>query len=199
MPEIIMFWCMPVTVYYLTVFFVHQPNDHKDNKRNTVDEHQVFWRVLQINALTTFSLFVATFLYEIYGFRWWDFILGIVLIDTVEYWAHRAYHHFPILYQYLHKEHHRLYRPWAMAAMYNSFAEGITTGALMTFVFMDLFRYSVFSYCMVLSFSHCKTVLDHVYTSGENSHHWVHHNNGQVNFQQPFFDYWDRLMHTKSS
>lgn len=35
-----------------------------------------------------------------------DFVVCIVLNDTLFYWAHRALHH-PSIYQYIHKKHHR--------------------------------------------------------------------------------------------
>ncbi len=56
--------------------------------------------------------------------------LFIVLDDFAYYWMHRGFHAHPVLYERIHKVHHRVVTPWALAAHTMHPVEFILTGAL---------------------------------------------------------------------
>ena len=57
-----------------------------------------------------------------------------MVLDTWQYFLHRAMHVNKFLYKHLHSVHHRLYVPYAYGALYNHPLEGFlldTLGALL--------------------------------------------------------------------
>lgn len=49
-----------------------------------------------------------------------QFILSMIINDTIFYWLHRAFHANPILYKYLHKQHHEFTTCSSSAALYGN-------------------------------------------------------------------------------
>ena len=129
--------------------------------------------------------------------------LSALVLDTYQYWTHRAMHTFPTLYKNVHKTHHELGTPIARGALYNSFSECI---------FVDVASFALAQLCVGLtpletcilgSAATLKTISDHSgvvfvgWFGNDASYHYRHHAKGHGNFQQPFFTFWDDLMGTR--
>lgn len=139
-----------------------------------------------------------------------QFALGIFLVDTWEYFLHRAMHMNKWLYTTFHSRHHRLYVPYAYGALYNHPFEGFlldTVGTGLAYLVSGMTcRQSMWFYTMTT----IKTVDDHCgysfpwdplqhITSNNAGYHDVHHQSWGIktNFSQPFFTFWDTFLGTK--
>lgn len=139
-----------------------------------------------------------------------QFILAICIVDTWQYFLHRAMHMNKWLYTTFHSRHHRLYVPYAYGALYNHPFEGFlldTCGAGIGYLASGMtVRQSMWFFTM----STIKTVDDHCgyafpwdplqhLTSNNAGYHDVHHQSWGIktNFSQPFFTFWDGLLGTK--
>jgi len=139
-----------------------------------------------------------------------QFILAICIVDTWQYFLHRAMHLNKWLYTTFHSRHHRLYVPYAYGALYNHPFEGFlldTLGAGIGYLASGMTtRQSMWFFTM----STIKTVDDHCgyafpwdplqhLTSNNAGYHDVHHQSWGIktNFSQPFFTFWDSLLGTK--
>ncbi|GAM87464.1 hypothetical protein ANO11243_054890 [Dothideomycetidae sp. 11243] len=139
-----------------------------------------------------------------------QFICAIVILDTWQYFWHRAMHMNKWLYTQFHSRHHRLYVPYAYGALYNHPVEGFildTLGAGIGYLVTGMTcrqGMAFFAFCT------CKTVDDHCgyalpfdplqhITSNNAGYHDVHHQSWGIktNFSQPFFTFWDRVLGTK--
>ena len=89
------------------------------------------------------------------------FLGAILILDSWQYWLHRAMHTNKFLYRHFHSHHHRLYVPYAFGALYNHPVEGLaldTIGAGLGYLITGMStRESIFFY----AFSTAKTVDDH--------------------------------------
>ncbi|KAF2642158.1 hypothetical protein P280DRAFT_295406 [Massarina eburnea CBS 473.64] len=138
-----------------------------------------------------------------------QFSVAVMIIDTWEYFCHRAMHMNKWLYATLHSRHHRLYVPYAYGALYNHPVEGFildTLGAGLGYLVTGMtLRQSLFFF----TGSTIKTVLDHSgYEFPWDPLHWVFPNNAayhdihhqswgiKSNFSQPYFTFWDRVSGT---
>ena len=120
--------------------------------------------------------------------------LGCALLDTVEYWLHRAYHT-PLFYARLHKQHHELKLPYSYGALYNGAEVALTAPGLFAAFYAGGLAYR--EMLVVTALSYACTVAQHTYTDAR-AHHWLHHAASQRhNFAQPFTDWWDVIMNTK--
>ena len=123
-------------------------------------------------------------------------VLGCALLDTLEYWLHRAYHT-KLLYARLHKQHHELKLPYSYGALYNGAEVALTAPALFLAFYAGGLAYR--EMLAVTALSYVCTVRQHTYAGArERAHHWLHHAESQQhNYAQPFTDVWDRLANTK--
>jgi len=139
-----------------------------------------------------------------------QFTIAICIVDTWQYFLHRAMHQSKYLYTTFHSRHHRLYVPYAYGALYNHPFEGFlldTLGAGLAYLATGMsVRQSMWFYTC----STIKTVDDHCgysfpwdplqrVTSNNAGYHDVHHQSWGIktNFSQPFFTFWDRVLGTK--
>lgn len=139
-----------------------------------------------------------------------QFTLAICIVDTWQYFLHRAMHMNKYLYTTFHSRHHRLYVPYAYGALYNHPVEGFlldTLGTGMAYLVSGMTcRQSMWFFTC----STIKTVDDHCgyafpwdplqhLTSNNAGYHDVHHQSWGIktNFSQPFFTFWDRVLGTK--
>ncbi|TKA55852.1 hypothetical protein B0A55_12665, partial [Friedmanniomyces simplex] len=139
-----------------------------------------------------------------------QFITAICIVDTWQYFLHRAMHMNKYLYTTFHSRHHRLYVPYAYGALYNHPFEGFlldTLGAGLAYLLTGMTcRQSMWFFTL----STIKTVDDHCgyaipwdplqHLTGNNAgYHDVHHQSWGIktNFSQPFFTFWDRVLGTK--
>lgn len=133
-----------------------------------------------------------------------QFGLGMVVMDTWQYWIHRAMHVNTYLYKKIHSTHHRLMIPYAYGALYNHPLEALLLDSVGALVSMYATRMSCEVAVCFFCFSTVKTVLDHcgyrfpvnpLHDMFPNSaaYHDVHHDIRGIkkNFSQPFFTWWD--------
>lgn len=151
----------------------------------------------------------------LYALYWWGipvakFFLGMFIIDTWQYFLHRAMHMNTYLYQKLHSVHHRLRVPYAFGALYNHPIEGLlldTAGAGIAELVSCM---STREAMLLFVISTLKTVDDHCgyslpwdplqwVTRNNADYHDIHHQviGTKFNFSQPFFVHWDVILGTR--
>ncbi|KAH9840113.1 sphingosine hydroxylase [Rhodofomes roseus] len=154
----------------------------------------------------------AQLLYAVY---WWAipvarFFFGMFIIDTWQYFLHRAMHVNRWLYKQFHSVHHRLYVPYAFGALYNHPLEGLVLDTIGTAVAELLAGMSTREAMLLFLISSLKTVDDHcgyrlpfdplqLLTSNNADYHDIHHQviGIKSNFAQPFFVHWDYILGTR--
>lgn len=177
-------------------------------------------------AFTSWELSLAGFIYW-YFVPALQFLLAVSIVDTWQYFLHRAMHINRWLYGRLsspvevcpvtdirsvtfHSRHHRLYVPYAFGALYNHPVEGFlldTAGTGVGFLVSGMTNRQAMWF---FTFSTIKTVDDHCgyafpwdplqhFTSNNAAYHDIHHQSWGIknNFSQPFFIFWDRLLGTQ--
>ncbi|KAF3398123.1 Sphingolipid C4-hydroxylase sur2 [Penicillium rolfsii] len=160
-------------------------------------------------AFTSWELAVASFIYW-YLVPALQFLLAICVVDTWQYFLHRAMHLNRWLYVTFHSRHHRLYVPYAFGALYNHPVEGFfldTAGTGVGFLISGMTSRQAMWF---FTCSTIKTVDDHCgyafpwdplqhFTSNNAAYHDIHHQSWGIktNFSQPFFIFWDRLLNTQ--
>ncbi|KAG2011529.1 sphingosine hydroxylase [Coprinopsis cinerea AmutBmut pab1-1] len=152
---------------------------------------------------------VAEFVY------WWaiptfQLLAAMFIIDTWQYFLHRAMHVNKFLYRHFHSWHHRLYVPYAFGALYNHPIEGFVLDTLGAAMAEYLTGMSTRQAMVLFSVSTFKTVDDHcgynfpwdplqLVTGNNADYHDIHHQviGIKSNFAQPFFVHWDTLLGTR--
>ncbi|EJD43387.1 sphingosine hydroxylase [Auricularia subglabra TFB-10046 SS5] len=146
---------------------------------------------------------------------WWgipgaQLALGMFVMDTWQYFLHRAMHVNKFLYRHFHSVHHRLYVPYAYGALYNHPLEGFLLdtlgGALSELAAGMTLRQAAFFFTV----STMKTVDDHCgyrllldpfqfFFANTADYHDIHHQHAGIkyNFSQPFFIHWDDILGTR--
>jgi sphinganine C4-monooxygenase len=160
-------------------------------------------------AFAGWEITAAKMIYH-FGIPALQFVIAILIVDTWQYFLHRAMHMNKWLYTTFHARHHRLYVPYAYGALYNHPFEGFlldTCGAGIAYLLTGMTcRQSMWFFTM----STVKTVDDHCgyafpwdplqhVTSNNAGYHDVHHQSWGIktNFSQPFFTFWDGFLGTK--
>lgn len=139
-----------------------------------------------------------------------QFVAGVCIVDTWQYFLHRAMHMNKYLYTTFHARHHRLYVPYAYGALYNHPAEGFALDTLGTGLAYLVTGMTVRQSMWFFTSATIKTVDDHCgyafpwdplqhLTSNNAGYHDVHHQSWGIktNFSQPFFTFWDTILGTK--
>ncbi|OQN97604.1 hypothetical protein B0A48_16468 [Cryoendolithus antarcticus] len=160
-------------------------------------------------AFANWEIQVAKAIYHL-GIPAVQFAVAILIVDTWQYFLHRAMHMNKWMYTTWHSRHHRLYVPYAYGALYNHPFEGFlldTCGAALGYALTGMTtRQSMWFFTI----STIKTVDDHCgyafpwdplqhLTSNNAGYHDVHHQSWGIktNFSQPFFTFWDTFLGTK--
>ncbi|EIN06024.1 sphingosine hydroxylase [Punctularia strigosozonata HHB-11173 SS5] len=154
----------------------------------------------------------ADILYVVY---WWaipiaQFLFAMFIIDTWQYFLHRAMHVNKFLYKHLHSVHHRLYVPYAFGALYNHPLEGFLLDSLGAAIAEALSCMTTRQAMLLFGFSTLKTVDDHCgyrlpfdplqwISTNDADYHDIHHQiiGIKSNFSQPFFVHWDVILGTR--
>lgn len=139
-----------------------------------------------------------------------QFVFAVCVVDTWQYFLHRAMHMNKWLYVKFHSRHHRLYVPYAYGALYNHPFEGFLLDTLGSGIAYLLSGMTVRQSMCFYTAATIKTVDDHCgyafpwdplqhLTSNNAGYHDVHHQSWGIktNFSQPFFTFWDRLLGTQ--
>lgn len=208
---------LPIVTYWVVAIFFHAlgENDnirdgkplwhHPKNQLVTVEQTLMRVAGLHLVHLVFFSSVEYgwhDFGIPVQGWSWFKFVLGILWMDTMQYWTHRMTHAWPWLYRVCHKTHHEMKLPWSFAALYNSWPESTWLSALFLGVGIHVFGFTLPEFSWIIAASYAATVLDH--TDGlhrigfKKQHHLIHHETDiHSNFQQPFFTFWDDWMGTR--
>ncbi|KAJ5038352.1 uncharacterized protein L3040_007217 [Drepanopeziza brunnea f. sp. 'multigermtubi'] len=138
-----------------------------------------------------------------------QFFVAVVIVDTWQYFLHRAMHVNKWLYTQFHSRHHRLYVPYAYGALYNHPFEGFLLDTLGASIAYKVAGLTPRQGMIFFSLSTLKTVDDHCgyalpwdpiqhLTSNNAGYHDIHHQSWGIktNFSQPFFTFWDGLLGT---
>ena len=138
-----------------------------------------------------------------------QFGAAILVVDTWQYFLHRAMHMNKWLYTTFHSRHHRLYVPYAYGALYNHPFEGFLLDTLGAGIAYKIAGMNTRQGMCFFTGSTFKTVDDHCgyalpwdplqhMTSNNAGYHDVHHQSWGIktNFSQPFFTFWDRVLGT---
>ncbi|KAI0641881.1 sphingosine hydroxylase [Trametes meyenii] len=151
----------------------------------------------------------------LYTLYWWaipaaKFLLGMFIIDTWQYFLHRAMHMNTFLYKKFHSYHHRLYVPYAFGALYNHPLEGFLLDTVGAGLAEWIAQLSTREAMMLFVISTLKTVDDHcgyklpwdplqLISSNNADYHDIHHQviGIKSNFSQPFFIHWDAILGTR--
>eukprot|EP00929_Paragymnodinium_shiwhaense_P008649 TRINITY_DN112607_c0_g1_i1.p1 TRINITY_DN112607_c0_g1~~TRINITY_DN112607_c0_g1_i1.p1 ORF type:complete len:239 (-),score=32.93 TRINITY_DN112607_c0_g1_i1:539-1192(-) len=120
---------------------------------------------------------------------------GMLVLDTIEYWVHRALHANKWLYVRSHQTHH-VPQHSAALSLYNSTTEAVPFAICIMFGFY-LSGIAWMDFIIVTSLGNLKTAWDHA-SMRKGHHHELHHSRPSCNFEKPFFDIWDRVMGTKA-
>lgn len=136
-----------------------------------------------------------------------DLILGMVVMDTWQFWIHRWMHVNKFLYNAIHSHHHRIYNNYAFGALYNHPVEAFFLDSLGGVVTMYATGMTCRTSAIMFAGASMKTVFDHssykwplnpVYNLFPNNsrYHNVHHDlrGFKNNYSQPFFTFWDQVM-----
>lgn len=163
---------------------------------------------VSLPAFASWELLVAKTLYW-YGVPALQFLVGTLLVDTWEYFLHRAMHMNKWLYVTFHSRHHRLYVPYAYGALYNHPFEGFLLDTLGTGLAYLMVGMTVRQSMWFFTCSTIKTVDDHCgyklpfdplqrLTSNNAAYHDIHHQSWGIktNFSQPFYTFWDQYLGT---
>ncbi|GBB83332.1 hypothetical protein RclHR1_10060005 [Rhizophagus clarus] len=137
------------------------------------------------------------------------FLFAMVFLDTWQYFMHRFFHQNKFLYKHIHSLHHRLHAPYAFGALYNHPIEGFVMDSVGAGLAFKLSGMTTIGGMIFFGFATFKTVDDHCGYDlpfnpiqkifGNNSaYHDIHHQvyGIKMNFSQPFFTIWDRLLGT---
>lgn len=159
-------------------------------------------------AFANWELMFASFLYH-YFVPAIQYLIAILVVDTWQYFLHRAMHMNKWLYTTFHSRHHRLYVPYAYGALYNHPFEGFLLDTLGASIAYKVAGMSTRQGMWFFTGSTFKTVDDHCgyalpfdplqrLTSNNAGYHDVHHQSWGIktNFSQPFFTFWDRALGT---
>jgi sphinganine C4-monooxygenase len=152
-----------------------------------------------------------------YSLYWWviptvQLLSAMFLIDTWQYFLHRAMHVNKWLYRHFHSWHHRLYVPYAYGALYNHPVEGFLLDSLGAVIAESVTGMNTRQALLLFVISTFKTVDDQcgyrlpydplqLMTSNNADYHDIHHQviGIKSNFSQPFFIHWDAILGTRMS
>ncbi|KAI0759596.1 sphingosine hydroxylase [Trametes elegans] len=153
--------------------------------------------------------------HALYTLYWWaipaaKFFFGMFIIDTYQYFLHRAVHVNSFLYRNFHSHHHRLYVPYAYGALYNHPLEGFFIDTLGALIAEQICALSTREAMFLFMVSTLKTVDDHcgyslpwdplqLFSPNNADYHEIHHQaiGFKSNFSQPFFVHWDAILGTR--
>lgn len=146
-----------------------------------------------------------------YGFSMLKLVIGFTLIDTWQYFLHRAMHVNKNLYKRFHSRHHHLYVPYAYGALYNHPFEGFLLDTVGTGLAAIVLQVTPREATAMYTIATMKTVDDHsgyrlpfdpfqmVFPNNALLHDIHHQNWGFTsNYSQPFFTFWDKWLKTEN-
>ncbi|KAF8273125.1 sphingosine hydroxylase [Lactarius quietus] len=205
------------TLGYFWLADVPEPSDHPAAMRAVARALSSPFGVLFLSEQAYFPLGFfddasprITYLLYWYIIPFIQIVVAMVVLDTWQYFLHRAMHVNKFLFKHLHSVHHRLYVPYAFGALYNHPLEGFLLDSFGAVLSEAIACLSVRQAALFFSLSTCKTVDDHCgyslpfdplqWVSGNTAdYHDIHHQiiGIKSNFSQPWFVHWDVILGTR--
>ena len=187
---------LPTISYFISVKFYSY---FQKKNTNPVDILDVKKSSKHMILSSVGNIFISYPIYNYFSegnlFSILNVLIGMVLLDTYQYFSHRFYHSDSYIYSLLHKEHHSQ----KQISPETSFAHGdivVTLDSIFVISMFIYFKIIFTEYIIILSLSFVSNVSDHTYTSKNKFHYIHHHVNINRNFQAPFFTYWDHIFGT---
>lgn len=187
---------VPTVSYFVSVkFYSYFHQGKKEALSENIDSSSK-----NMIASTPANIFLAYPLFNYFsyieGISFLNIMIGIFIIDTMEYFFHYFLHENKTLYNKLHNVHHRPVPMTPQTSFTNHDGEIFMTSPFILFVYV-FSPLSFQEYIIVTALSFSATVSDHTVTSSNKKYHYIHHHvNKNKNFQQPFFTYWDHIFGT---
>ncbi|PKA65199.1 Sphinganine C(4)-monooxygenase 2 [Apostasia shenzhenica] len=138
-----------------------------------------------------------------------QFFVGMVLMDSWQYFVHRTLHMNNFLYKHIHSKHHKLIVPYAFGAQYLHPLEGLFSDGLAGALAVVASGMTPRTATFFISFSTVKAIDDHselwvpwnllhLLFRNNSAYHRIHHQpyGMKFNFSNPFFVTWDKLLGT---
>lgn len=171
-------------------------NEHVEVSKKTPTLKKLITTQLMVDVLQFVSSLVSMKIYGGVGnVAYTNILLGLISIETVEYFAHRTLHTQTLSFLN-HKRHHELHHVHTLGAFYNSVGEIIFTSSFLGLVMVGIFNLSPLEIAICSSIGTFATVLDHTPVYGIQRRHAVHHNDPRRCFAQPFTPFFDWLCGT---
>uniref|UniRef100_A0A0D6R7M8 Fatty acid hydroxylase domain-containing protein n=1 Tax=Araucaria cunninghamii TaxID=56994 RepID=A0A0D6R7M8_ARACU len=136
-------------------------------------------------------------------------LIGMLVMDTWQYFVHRYMHQNKFLYRHVHSQHHKLVVPYAIGALYNHPLEGLlldTLGGAISYLVSGMTARTAvlfFTLAVIKTIDdHCGLWLPgnifHIWFQNNTAYHDIHHqlHGTKYNYSQPFFVMWDKLLGT---
>ncbi|KAK8951128.1 Sphinganine C(4)-monooxygenase 1 [Platanthera zijinensis] len=134
--------------------------------------------------------------------------IGIAVMDTWQYFAHRTLHTNEFLYKHVHSWHHKVVASYGFGALYTHPIEGLITdtgGGILTYLISGM---SPRTAMFFMSYATIKAIDDHSgmwlpgnilhFFENNSAYHDIHHQpyGLKYNYSNLFFVNWDRLLGT---
>ncbi|KAI9511403.1 sphingosine hydroxylase [Russula earlei] len=150
-----------------------------------------------------------------YFLYWWfiptvQLFVAMIVLDSWQYFLHRAMHLNEFLYKELHSIHHRLYVPYAYGTLYNHPIEGFILDSMGAMISESSAQLSPRQAMLFFLLTTCKAVDDHCgyrfpldpfqhFSGATAEYHDIHHSPSGIkfNFAQPWFVHWDVILGTR--
>ena len=191
------FSCVPTVSYFLSVKFYslfHKPYTYARPGRKYIESSSKNMISSSVaNVFMSYPLF--NYYSDIDSFSFYGLILGIFIVDTLEYFFHYFFHYNNFFYNTLHCVHHKPYPMAPEVSFSNHDVEVLITSPFILLLMVYL-QMSFVEYILVTAMSFVATVSDHTITSKTKFHYIHHHVNKKTNLQQPFFTFWDHIFGT---
>ena len=185
------------TISYFTSIKFYETFFHKGtrlpDKKYIDDSSKNMISSTPANIFLTFPIF--NYFNDIEGLSFFNILLGIFIVDTLEYFFHYLLHKNSFFYSLMHNVHHKPVPLHPRTSFSNHDLEVLMTSPVIL-VSLVFFNLSFHEYILVTALSFSATVCDHTDTSRRKFHYIHHHVNKNTNFQQPFFTFWDHLFGT---
>ena len=182
------FWCVAGGLH---LFGVNRSYTGKITVKQMIST-QLMLDILHFVSLSIYGLFNNSKF-----FRWKFFLCGCMLLECIEYFAHRFLHEFCFE---VHAQHHDLGGVHTLGTFYNDIRELLFTGTLISCVLIGILGLTV----PELSCTFCIAVVFNIYdhwpeksTENRLSRHQIHHLYHKTDFGQPFSPLLDYVFKTR--
>ena len=198
LPEIeyVFYSFIPTISYFISVEFYKKFNQKSSKKSNKDQIYVSSKNMIKIIPGNIFAFYpLLNYYSNIDYISYKNILLGIFIIDTIQYFYHYLSHYFRFLYKNFHSYHHKPSHIAPDVSFFDHDNNILATGAIMTggMVYMGL---SFKEQLITNSLAVVSTVCDHTITSDRKFHYIHHHVDRSKNLQQPFFTFWDHIFGT---